>query len=449
MLSMPAKPNTPDTFTVLLIGAGGREHALAWRLKQCESVAKLFVTNTANPGLASLGEPVDAPVDPHDTFRLQRFCDKAGVNLVVIGPEAPLAGGLADALRTRDRVVFGPGAAGAKLEADKAHAKRFMRACAIPTAESHAFTNAAAAREFLDSREAPHVVKAAGLAGGKGVIVPETMEEARAAVDRIMVDRVFGDAGDEIIIEERLKGVEASVFALIDGRSIYVLETCQDHKRLLEGGRGPNTGGMGAYSPATVVDGAVMEKVEQTILLPALDGMRREGVDYKGVLYVGLMLTPGGPKVLEFNVRFGDPECQALLPRWRGDFALALWRTAAGSLDQADIAWDPRVCCCVTLASRGYPEKPETGFVIHGLDEAQQMEGVVVFHAGTARNSAGDIFTAGGRVLSVCALADTLDAARSRALAACDAIDFAGKHLRRDIGASAAAHLPSRIVGAH
>lgn len=439
---MSARADAPDSFRILLVGGGGREHALAWRLAQCASVERLFVTHPQNPGLAALGETADAPFDKGDTFRLERFCDKARVNLVVIGPEAPLAWGLADRLRTRERAVFGPGASGARLEADKAFAKRFMRACAIPTAPGRSFKSAGAACEYLRSREEPCVVKAAGLAAGKGVILPDTLDEALAAVNRIMVERAFGDAGDAVVIEERLKGVEASVFALIDGRSVYVLEPCQDHKRLLEGDRGPNTGGMGAYCPASAVDDETMSRIEQTILIPALDGLRREEIDYRGVLYVGLMLTPGGPKVLEFNVRFGDPECQTLLPRWKGDFALALWRAASGSLEQAEIDWDHRVCCCMTLASRGYPEQPEAGALIEGLDAAQAMDDVLVFHAGTRLNESGALATAGGRVLSVCALSATLDEARAKALAACDAIRFEGKQLRRDIGAGASALRP-------
>jgi len=423
---------------VLLVGGGGREHALAWRLKASPSVEKVFVTHPSNPGLAKLGEPIDVPFDLRNTFRLKRFCQRKGVNLVVVGPEAPLAAGLADELRSDECAVFGPGAAGAQLEADKAFAKAFMRRLAIPTAEGRAFTSLDAAKAFLQSRDEPMVVKAAGLAAGKGVVVPETVEEAVEAVERMLgQQRAFGKAGETVVIEERLQGVEASVFALIDGKTAYLLEPCQDHKRLLEGDRGPNTGGMGAYCPAAVVDAATMRLIERTILVPVLDGLRREEIEYRGVLYLGLMLTPGGPKVLEFNVRFGDPECQALMPRWRGDLGLTLWRCAAGRLEEAEVDWDPRVCCCVTLASEGYPQAPRTGDPITGLERAQAMEEVVVFHAGTKIDPQKGLVTAGGRALSVCGLGATLEEARQRALEACEAIDFPGKQHRRDIGAAA------------
>ncbi len=434
---MPGSSRSPASLRVLLVGGGGREHALAWRLKASPSVEKVFVTHPSNPGLARTGEPIDVPFDLRNTFRLRRFCERKGVNLVVVGPEAPLAAGLADALRSDERAVFGPGAVGAQLEADKAFAKDFMRRLAIPTAEGRAFTNLEAARAYLRSRDEPLVVKAAGLAGGKGVVVPETVEEALEALERIMGRRAFGEASETVVLEEKLKGVEASVFALVDGRAAYLLEPCQDHKRLLEGDTGPNTGGMGAYCPASVVDANLLREIERTILVPVLDGLRREGIEYRGVLYMGLMLTPGGPKVLEFNVRFGDPECQCLMLRWKGDLGLALWRCATGTLEEAEISWDPRSCCCVTLASEGYPQAPRTGDPITGLEQAQAMEDVVVFHAGTKVDPRKGLVTAGGRVLSVCGMGATLEEARQRALAACDAIDFPGKQFRRDIGAAA------------
>jgi len=434
---MPRPRTVPNKINTLLVGGGGREHALAWRLARSPRMGRLWVSHPDNPGLASLGAAVDVPIDAKAPFRIQRFCDTHDIGLVVIGPEGPLAAGLADALRTPARAVFGPDRAGARLEADKAWAKSLMRAAAIPTAEGRAFTDPAAARAYVESRPDPVVIKAAGLAKGKGVAVPDTPAEAIEAIDRIMVQRVFGDAGDTVVIEERLSGPEVSVLALVDGRTIYVLEPCQDHKRLLEGGAGPNTGGMGAYCPAPILDRDTMDRVERDILVPVVDALRRDGVDYRGVLYAGLMLTHGGPKVLEFNVRFGDPECQPLMARFKGDLAETLWRAASGSLDGASIDWDRRTACCVVLASRGYPDAPETGHEITGIEEAEAMGDVIVFHAGTKRDKAGRLVTAGGRVLSVTALAGTLAEARELANGACELIRFEGKHWRRDIGAHA------------
>jgi len=424
---------TPERLNVLLIGGGGREHALAWRLKKSPSLGDLHITHPQNPGLAALGRAVDVPVNAKEAYRTAQYCDKHKINLVVIGPEDPLAEGLADALRTNDRAVFGPNKDGARLEADKAWAKQLMRAASLPTAESRTFTNAENAIEYLETRDTAQVVKASGLAKGKGVIVPDSLDEARDAVKRLMMDRVFGSAGDTVVVEERLKGPEVSILALCDGRTAAVLDACQDHKRLLEGGKGPNTGGMGAFCPSALADDTLYDTVQREILAPLMDALRREGIDYRGVLYAGLMLTPGGPKVLEFNVRFGDPECQPLMARWQGDLAKTLYECAVGRLADSRWGFDTRAACCVVLASRGYPEKPETGFPITGIDDANAMEGVTVFHAGTKRGESGFV-TAGGRVLGVTALGDTVSDARDKALAAADVIHFEGKVLRRDIG---------------
>lgn len=438
---------TPESkkVNVLLVGGGGREHALAWRLKQSPRLGELWVTNPENPGLASLGRPVDVPVEFERPFRLQLFCEKNDIGLVVIGPEEPLAMGLADALAAhpgeaaprkgeRARVVFGPGREAARLEADKSWAKHLMRSAAVPMAEGRSFADPEAAKEYLRSRETAQVVKAAGLAKGKGVIVPESVEEACDAVDRIMVQREFGDAGATVVIEERLKGREASVLALVDGRTIYTLEPCQDHKRLGDGDTGPNTGGMGVFCPGGITEERMLARVEREVMVPILDVMRREGIDYRGVLYAGLMLTHAGPKVLEFNVRFGDPECQALMTRWGADLLEVMLATGERRLDQVDLRWSPAASCCVVLASRGYPEKPETGKIIEGIDEAAAMEGVTIFHAGTRRDEEGRIVTAGGRVLNVVGTGDTLEEARRRAYRACEVIRFAGKTMRADIG---------------
>jgi len=424
---------------VLLVGGGGREHALAWRLASSPRVDRIFLTHPGNPGLDALGEPVDAPFEPHHPFRLQRFCDRKDVRLVVIGPEAPLAAGLADALAADGRAIVGPTRDAARLEADKAWAKGLMRAASIPTAEARTFTDADAADRYIESREEPVVIKASGLAAGKGVFVPDKMDEARDAIDRLMRRRQFGDAGATAVIEERLAGPEVSVFALVDGESIWVLEPCQDYKRLGEGDAGPNTGGMGAICPSPRLDDDAMAIVQRDILVPTIDALRREGVQYRGVLYAGLMLTYAGPKVLEFNVRFGDPECQVLMRGWQGDLGDALYRCGAGGLSDADIGWEPRHACCVVLASEGYPASPRTGDVITGIEHAEAMEDVVVFHAGAKRAPNGDLVTAGGRVLNVTALGDSPEQARTRALEACGTIHFKGMQMRRDIGETAGA----------
>ncbi len=433
----PRTSTPPDRFRILLVGGGAREHALAWKLAQSPRLDAIFTSHPENPGIAALASPVDCPIDPKAPFRIQRFCDNQRINLVVIGPEAPLAAGLADVLAAPGRAVLGPTAAGARLEASKSWAKRLMRAASIPTADARVFTNPSEAKAFLKSREYAYVVKASGLASGKGVVVPESLDEALDAVDRIMVKKEFGDAGAEIVVEERMTGPEASVFALVDGRTIALLETAQDHKRLLDGDKGPNTGGMGAFSPSTRLNEALLRTIQKDILVPTVDALRREDIEFRGVLFVGLMLTPGGPRVLEYNCRFGDPECQALVPRLRADLPELLWRTASGALDEADIDWDPRPTCCVVLASHGYPQSPRAGDVITGIDEASKLPDTLLFHAGTKRNERGDIVTTGGRVLSVVATADTLPAARERAMQAAELIQFDGKHYRRDIAAPA------------
>ncbi|MFM9995110.1 MAG: phosphoribosylamine--glycine ligase [Phycisphaerales bacterium] len=427
-----------DRINVLLMGGGGREHAIADRLTRSPRLGQLWITHGQNPGLAALGRVADVPVAIRESYRLVQFCDHHDIGLVVIGPEEPLAEGFADKLRTPTRKVFGPGADGARIEADKAWAKQLMRGASIPTAEARVFTDADGARTYLRSREHPPVIKASGLAKGKGVFVPDSLAEALDAIDRIMVQRVFGDAGREVVIEERLTGSEVSVLALVDGRSIYVLETAQDHKRLGDRDSGPNTGGMGAFTPSTIVDEATMAKIQSLVLVPALDALRRDGIDFRGVLYAGIMLTHAGPKVLEFNCRFGDPECQAILVRLKSDLLELMLATCDGKLADTDVEWEPGASCCVVLAAEGYPEKPKSGAVIHGLDAAAAVEGVTIYHAGTTRARDGTIVTAGGRVLGVTAVGADLEQARRRAYAACDLIVFAGKTYRTDIGIKAA-----------
>ena len=353
--------------------------------------------------------------------------------MVIIGPEDPLANGLADKLRAGGLKVFGPSKEAARLEADKAWAKKLMRAAAVPTAEAQTFTDAQRALHYAETRQLPQVVKAAGLAKGKGVIVCDDEKEAVAAVQSIMVDREFGDAGNTVVIEERLVGQEVSILALVDGRNIYVLEPSQDHKQVGEGDTGPNTGGMGAYTPTPLVDDELMSVIESEVLVPTVDALRREGIEFKGVLYAGLMLTAGGPKVLEFNTRFGDPECQPLLVRMKGDLLKMILAVIDGTLHRQQIDWDRRVACCVVVCSGGYPGPYEKGLEITGLDKAAEMEDVKIFHAGT-RLSENRVLTNGGRVINVVALGDTLTEAKEKANAAAAKIQFKGAFYRTDIG---------------
>ena len=429
----------PDLCNVLLIGGGGREHALAWKLKQSPRLGQLWTSDPSNAGLAKSGKPCPIAVDVRDAFRLQRWCDTNDIHLVVVGPENALAAGISDALQTKKRLVFGPSKTAAQLEADKAFAKQIMRDAAIPTAEARLFADTESARAYVLARpDDAFVVKATGLAAGKGAIVCDTNAEALDAIDRILVQREFGDAGNKLLIEEKLQGQEVSVLALVDGRTISILDPCQDHKQRDEGDRGPNTGGMGAYCPTPIIDQQAMRAVEQQILVPTVDALRRDGIEFRGVLYAGVMLTPGGPKVLEFNCRFGDPECQPLMARLQGDLIEILWATAAGSLDQAEIDFDDRVALCVVMCSAGYPGAYTKGNPITGIEDAEALSGdagkVIVFHAGTTVDHNGRLITNGGRVLSVTALADDLVAARDLANAACEKIHFEGAFWRRDIG---------------
>jgi phosphoribosylamine---glycine ligase len=424
---------------VMIIGSGGREHALGWKLKQSKSFrgGKLFFV-PGNGGTRELGENVPISIDKIDTKTadaIDYFARQNKVELIVIGPEDPLAEGLADRLAKPGRFIFGPVAEAARLEADKAYSKQLMRAAAIPTAEAKIFTDYGAAIAYVEARETPVVVKAAGLAKGKGVIVCKNKDESIAAVQTIMRDRAFGDAGNTVVVEERLVGQEVSVLALVDGKSIFVLEPAQDHKQVGEGDTGPNTGGMGAYSPTPLVSDKLMAQIQRQILVPTVDVLRREGITFQGVLYAGLMLTAGGPKVLEFNTRFGDPETQTLMMRLQGDLLEIMLSTAQGRLDDVRLGWDDRACCCVVMASGGYPGEYKKGLEITGIDDAERGSNgdVKVFHAGTAI-SGGKLVTAGGRVLNVCAMGKDLREAQQRANEACAKIKFDGAHFRRDIG---------------
>lgn len=432
---------TPDIsskkLNVLLVGGGGREHALAEAIAASPRLGTLYASHCENPGIARVATPAGVPIDAGQAYRAQFFCRDQGIDLVVVGPEAPLAAGLADALREKGLAVFGPNKDGAQLEADKHWAKDLMRGAAVPTAESRSFTDAEQAVAYSISRTQPPVIKASGLAAGKGVVVPGSHKEAADAIRWMLNDKAFGEAGARVLVEERLEGPEVSVFALTDGKGVYILDSCQDHKRLKDGNAGPNTGGMGAFCPSTLIDDAAMDRVQREILLPVIDSMRRDGIDYRGVIYAGLMLTSAGPKVLEFNVRFGDPECQVLMPRLASDALEMLYATATGDVENLELSWHPGAAVCVVLASEGYPEKPVTGQAITGVEEAEAMEGVFVYHAGTKIDQkTGGIVTAGGRVLGVTALGGTVEDARERAYAAADKIHFKGMQVRRDIAST-------------
>ena len=436
---MPRDATNAGPINVALLGSGGREHALAWRISQSPRLGTLHAL-PGNPGIAKLARC--HKIDPTDPRAVADFCRQNDVGLCVVGPEDPLAAGVADALAKAGVACFGPSKAAAKLEADKAYAKDLMRSAGVPTADSHTFRGGdfEAATQYVRRRGGPLVVKAAGLARGKGVFVCDTEAEAIDAVQNLLRLRTLGDAGATIVIEEKLEGVEVSVLALIDRHDLFVLPPCQDHKPALDGNRGPMTGGMGAFCPSAKVDDALVGQIEREVFLPTLDALAREGIEYCGCLYAGLMLTADGPRVLEFNVRFGDPETQPLLMRWRRDVLAALHATATGGLadlvESGGVAFDDRPAVGVVLASGGYPGPYKTGLPISGLDAAARVEGAQVFHAGTARYGE-DLVTDGGRVLTCCALGDDLAAARRRAYEAADHIDFLGKHLRRDIGETA------------
>jgi phosphoribosylamine--glycine ligase len=414
---------------VMILGGGGREHALAWSVAKSPRVDRVLCV-PGNGGTAALGENVAVSLDDQDA--LVKVARDHAVDFTVVGPEAPLCAGIVDRFEKEGLRIFGPTAAAARIEGDKAFAKGLMKSAGVPTAEGRVFTDLKQAKQYVGTRDTGVVVKAAGLAAGKGVSVCEDPAYGLLALEDMMEKRIFGAAGDKVVVEELLKGEELSVFALVDGQTIYVLETAQDHKRVGEGDTGPNTGGMGAYSPAPIATPELMAAVDREVLVPIVDAMRKEGCPYRGVLYVGLMITAAGPKVLEFNCRFGDPEVQALLLRLESDLADLLESVIDGRLADADVHWDPRPAVTVVMASGGYPGSYEKGKVIEGLDKAAEMQDVVVFHAGT-KQLEGRIVTNGGRVLSVTALGADVADAKGRALQAAESIRFDGAFYRRDI----------------
>ncbi|MBI4718906.1 MAG: phosphoribosylamine--glycine ligase [Planctomycetes bacterium] len=428
---------------VLVIGSGGREHALVRGLAASPRLERVYCA-PGNAGTAQLAENVAIGVDEH--ARLLEFACAQNIALTVVGPEAPLCAGIVDRFRAAGLRIFGPTAAAARIEGDKTYAKRLMKVAHVPTAEGRCFERYGDAREYIATRETGLVVKAAGLAAGKGVFVCPDPADALIALEQIMLQRVFGVAGDQVVVEDLLKGEELSVLALVDGNTIYVLETAQDHKRIGDGDCGANTGGMGAYSPAPLATPELMARVEREILVPIVDALRIDGAPYGGVLYAGLMVTPAGPKVLEFNCRFGDPETQAILFRLESDLFELLSAVVDGRLADAVVRWRAQPAVCVVMASRGYPDAHESGKVIEGLDRAAAMEDVFVFHAGT-RQLEHLTVTAGGRVLGVTAAGDDLAAAQRRAYAAVEAIHFDNACFRRDIAARALGRAaPARAV---
>ena len=418
---------------ILLVGGGGREHALVWKLAQSPSVEHLI----AAPGNAGIADVAECrPVDSSDIAGLVDLAEKESIDLVVVGPEAPLVEGLVDRLMEKGIAAFGPTAEGALIEGSKVWAKELCVSLGIPTAISETFTDADAAERYLSRLEPPYVVKAEGLAAGKGVTVAKTQDEAVAAIRAALVDRAFGDAGDRVLVEEFLDGREVSALALTDGETVVPLVPAQDFKRAEDGDAGPNTGGMGAYSPVPFVDERTWQGIASEVLEPAVRGLRDRGIPYRGVLYAGLMLTDAGPRVLEFNCRFGDPETQAIIPRLESDLAEMLLATAEGRLGDLKVTWRPEACVTVVLASGGYPGAYETGIPIHGLEDAAGVEGATIFHAGTTRRD-DRVMTAGGRVLAVSALGKGLAEARERAYEAASRISFEGMHHRTDIAKEA------------
>ncbi len=420
---------------VLIIGSGGREHALAWKLAQSPRITRLFVAPGNAGTISNLQSLISsAPISADDSPALISFAREQKIDLALIGPEAPLAAGLADELRSAGAKVFGPSKAAAEIESSKAFTKSFMARHNIPSARFATFTDFYKATGHLLSIDYPVVIKASGLAAGKGVIVPDCADDAEKALRSIMLDREFGSAGDEVVIEERLSGEEVSLLAFIDGVTVKPMPPAQDHKRLLDGDRGPNTGGMGAYAPAPLCPPAMVEELTRTILQPTVDGLRAEGRSFVGVLYAGLMLTPDGARVLEFNCRFGDPETQALLPLLDSDLLDIAEACADGRLSEVEVKWKPGAAACVVLTSEGYPGKYPSGREISGLDSP--LDHAVVFHAGTKMID-GKVVTAGGRVLAVTGWGDTIAEALRRAYAAVERVRFEGMQWRRDIGGRA------------
>lgn len=416
---------------ILLIGGGGREHALAWKLAQSDKVEKIFAA-PGNPGIAMLKKCSCIDLKLDDLEKVADYAEEESIDLTVVGPEATLVAGIADVFKRRGLPVFGPSKAAAQLEGSKAFSKELMAKYNIPTAFFKICEDMETAKAYVKEKGAPIVVKADGLAAGKGVVVAMTEEEALEAIEEMMGDHKFGNAGARVVLEEYMEGEEASLLAFTDGKTVVPMLAAQDHKRIFDNDQGPNTGGMGTYAPAPVMTDILRLKATERILKPVVAAMAKEGTPYQGCLYAGLMIKDDVIKVVEFNCRFGDPETQVVLPLLESDLAEIMLACATGTLDQADVAWSDKAAVCVVMASGGYPESYETGKVITGLAEADAQENTVVFHAGT-KNAAGSIVTAGGRVLGVTAVDDNIRAARNRAYAAVENIKFDGAFYRKDI----------------
>ncbi len=426
---------------VLVIGSGGREHALVWKISQSPRVAKIYCA----PGSAGIGELAElVAIGVEQIEQLADFAAKQNIDITVVGPELPLTLGIADLFEARGLRIFAPNKAAAQLEGSKAFAKEILHANRIPTASFGTFTDAVSARAYLAQQKPPYVIKADGLAAGKGVLICPNRQEAEVAIEEILVRKAFGAAGDKLVIEEFLDGEEASFMALTDGEHVLPLASTQDHKRVFDDDQGPNTGGMGAYSPAPVVTAEIHDRIQRDILEPLLAGLKKAGIRYRGVIYVGLMITGEGPKVLEFNARFGDPECQPIMMRLKSDLIPLLEATIDGKLDRIEAEWFEQPAVCVVLSAAGYPNAYDKGKEIHGLDKLTNWQNGSVFHAGTTKQDSRWL-TSGGRVLGVTARGDTIAAAMNEAYRAVDKISWDGMHYRKDIAQRALKSLESKV----
>jgi phosphoribosylamine--glycine ligase len=425
---------------ILIVGSGGREHALAWKVAQSPAVRKLYCA-PGNAGIGAIAECV--PVAADDVTGLQTFAEQHRVDLTVVGPEASLAAGIVDSFRLRKLRIFGPHKASARIESSKTFSKDLMVRLRIPTAEARSFTTVAGALDYLERRDVPIVVKADGLAQGKGVVIAHTRDEARDAVTAMLEGKAFGEAGARVVIEQYVDGEEMTVMAFTDGKTVIPMIPAQDHKRLGDGDTGPNTGGMGAYAPAPIGTAKLLEQVRRSILEPAVEGLSQLGSPFQGVLYAGLMISGGEPRVLEFNARFGDPETQVVLPLLKTDLVELMMAVTEHRLDQAAIEWHPQVAVCVVLTAKGYPGEIQKGVRIEGLKQQANNDGLLIFHAGTATGAAAQeaIVTAGGRVLGVTGVGDDFGLARAKAYAAVKEIRFEGMQYRTDIGSRAFASM--------